>query len=64
MRVPPFYTLWQNNPIRDVWHTNDTCPIGREIPLAKRRAGTDHVRPHCAQCAHRNKSEPLVRTLP
>jgi hypothetical protein len=64
MRIPPFYTIWQNDPIRDVWHNTDTCPIGREIPLAKRLFGTDHIREYCSHCAQLNKSELPTRIAP
>jgi hypothetical protein len=57
MRVPPFYTHWQNDPLRDVWHNNDRCPIGQAILLVARLPGTDHVRGRCASCAQLNAAE-------
>ena len=56
MRIPPFYTTWKNDPVRDVWHNNDQCPIGQAVPLDERLPGTDHVRERCPRCAALNEA--------
>ena len=55
-RTAPFYSIHEDDkPIRNrVFHTNDRCPPGCEIPIQDRRLGTKNYS-ECEVCQGRNK---------
>ena len=58
MRIAPFYSWLWGLAVEDMWHDNDECELGLSIPLADRRAGTDHILKHCWLCASLNQRPP------
>ena len=54
--VPAFYSI--NEVLKPaanrVYHNNNTCPPGRDIPANERRSGTGNYR-LCNDCAERNR---------
>ena len=55
-QVPPFHSVNEiKKPLaKRVYHNNNTCPPGRDIPTHERRSGTGGYR-LCEDCAQRNK---------
>ena len=49
--VPAFHSIneGQKPPVRRVYHNNDACPPGRDIPLKERLTGTGSFR-LCEDC--------------
>ena len=47
MRVKAYYSAHPADPA--VFHDDDECPAGRDIPWWNRRPGTDE-RPRCEHC--------------
>jgi hypothetical protein len=55
MKVPAFYSINEAKKSADqrVYHDNDACPPGRDIPAHERRAGTGGYR-YCQDCQRRS----------
>jgi hypothetical protein len=54
-RVPYFYSINEGKKPKDdrVYHNNNTCPPGLDIPKNERRRGRNEYRP-CKDCAGRD----------
>ena len=54
-KISPFHSV--NEPDKSsakrVYHNNNTCPSGHDIPKGERRQGTDNYRV-CKHCKNRN----------
>ena len=65
MRIAPFYSHFLGIAVEPIWHDSDECEIGQHIPLADRRAGTDHILKHCQYCVLLNApSKPVPPPMP
>jgi hypothetical protein len=58
-RVSAFHSIFEmrKQPYQRVYHDNDACPMGRDIPERERQAGTGGHR-ECVQCERLNRASP------